>query len=206
MLPTCHVKVGKPRLDPTQRRLHRFYEPRVLLSIIDPTRGREEAQSLLMQGSQQFQSFWRHFLDGSSWLCDNKHGGQTVSSIAAESLPSGTAFCLATKNEITLAHLQWVVKVLDDLRETSSTGKKQCRATNCGKVYLLSKNKVRTYGRFLASNLAKALLIEPKGANRQGTSDLLGGSDHQLTLNPQRTLQRRQVFFCNSVTSNTSSV
>src|SRR3954449_46422 len=36
-------RVGMPRMDPTVRLLHRFYEPLVLLGVLDPTRGTQNA-------------------------------------------------------------------------------------------------------------------------------------------------------------------
>ena len=106
MNPTKKRNVGSPRLDTLQRLLHRFYEPLVLLRISNVAQSAGEVELPADRRSRNFQLIWRGFLDNLSWLCDNKHGGETVSSVAAQDLPEGNKFWVVSKYDRSLDHLQ----------------------------------------------------------------------------------------------------
>src|SRR5947207_9224995 len=89
---------GRPRMDRTERLLHRFYEPLVLLRVLDPTRGVQNTNRGPDSTFDTLQDLRRKFLDQLSWTCDYKHGGDTVSAIAAEETPQGTRFWLAANS------------------------------------------------------------------------------------------------------------
>ena len=75
---------------PNAKLMHRFYEPLQLLAMLNADRGSGEVDLPADPQSREFRMIWRRFLDDLSWLCDNKHGGETVSAVAAQSLPDGT--------------------------------------------------------------------------------------------------------------------
>jgi len=88
----------RPRFDGMERLLHRFYEPLILLKILEPTQGRQNPQVQTESTAEEFRDVWGNFLDCLSWLCDYKPGGKTVASVAAQGEPKGPVFWLAAHN------------------------------------------------------------------------------------------------------------
>jgi hypothetical protein len=112
------LRPGRPRFDQIDRRLHCFYEPLVLLRILEPTRGlrRHEMPSESTDGS--FQTHFHNFVDNLSWLCDYRTGGRTVSSIAVEETPQGPIYWLAANespNKKVKDHLERTLQQLEGL-------------------------------------------------------------------------------------------
>ena len=156
MAPNKKSKVGAPRLDPVERLLHRFYEPLVLLRILNAARGAGEVELPVDPRTRSFQLIWRGFLDNLSWLCDNKHGGETVSSVAAQEIPEGNKFWLVSKYDQSLDHLQWVLAELNALRDRPDSEKIDSEGRIAVESICFSKDKINTYARFLRINLGKA--------------------------------------------------
>jgi hypothetical protein len=147
-------KNGRPRMDPTERLLHRFYEPLVLLRILDPTRGAQNTNMVPDSGSDTLQELRRKFLDQLSWTCDYKHGGHTVSAIAAEATPQGTIFWLAATTNPTqkaLPHLEWILKQLEDSSSASEQEREELEGKITARCIEFSKDKVKNYCRQLCS-------------------------------------------------------
>jgi hypothetical protein len=107
-----------PQRDAMSRLLHRFYEPLVLLKVLDPTRGKQNSRLSSDLGSDGSYNLWCKFLDQLSWMCDYKQGGDTVSAIGVEETTDGPTFWLAAnKNPKTKAqpHLEWILGQLESL-------------------------------------------------------------------------------------------
>ena len=144
--------------EPVNRRLHRFYESLVFLSVLEPTRGSQECQSLSDSTSDGFHITWRKFLDHLSWLCDYDLGGISVSSIAAERTPAGPIFWLATNGNSarnSQAHLRWVLEQLDSLYEASETTTERIKDEIASRSISFSTNKVGNYSRLLDIKLSQ---------------------------------------------------
>jgi hypothetical protein len=136
--------------------MHRFYEPLQLLSILNKDRGSGEVDLPTEPQSSEARMIWRRFLDNLSWLCDNKHGGETVSAVAAQSLSEGTKFWLVSKFERSFDHLKWVLFELQTV-----DGKTDEEASRIGleiaeKSILFSEDKIDNYLRFLKIAYRKA--------------------------------------------------
>ena len=140
------------RMDPALRLLHRFYEPLVLLVVLDPTRGAQNVHSFPDSKSDTSQDLRRKFLDQLSWTCDYKRGGESVSAIAAEASPQGTVFWLAANTdpkERVLSHLKWVLEQLDRSFNASDEATRELENKITAKCIEFSKEKVKHYSRQL---------------------------------------------------------
>src|SRR4051812_22766659 len=80
--------------------LHRFYEPLVLLYVLDPTQGdhilRQDPERL-PSGEISLLELRRRLLDSLSYVCDFDKGGDTTTAIAATSTPL-TYYVASNKN------------------------------------------------------------------------------------------------------------
>jgi hypothetical protein len=156
-------RVGKPRMDRAVRLLHRFYEPLVLLGVLDPTRGTQNAQPFPDSKSDTSQDLRRKFLDQLSWTCDYKRGGESVSAIAAEAKPMGTVFWLAANTDPrgrVLPHLRWVLEQLDQSFGVSDRETEELENKITTKCIEFSKEKVKNYSRQLR-NCVESLADRP---------------------------------------------
>lgn len=149
----------------TAKLLNRFYEPLHLLSMLNPDRGPGEVDLPSAPQSRGFKMAWRRFLDDLSWLCDNKHGGETVSAVAAQDLPEGIKFWLVSKHKASFHHLEWVLAELKSAQEQSDEGATTLALRVAVNSILFSKNKVKNYRRFLKLALAKAKEIRIASGN-----------------------------------------
>lgn len=93
-LPSPLRKAGQPRLNPFSAMLYDFYEPLVLLALLQRVLGLHK-HALLDSTLSGHLSAWGNFLSQLSWLCDYKNGGDTSSSIAVEATIIGPKYWLA---------------------------------------------------------------------------------------------------------------
>jgi hypothetical protein len=139
------TRVGAPRFDPDMRLLHRFYEPLILLKLLDPTRGRHDTHLLADAEAGGEYSLWCSFLDQLSWMCHNKQGGDTVSAIAVEGTAAGPIFWLAANKTPGInvrSHLEWILRQLETLPEGRS---ETVGAEILDRCLGFSKDKVKGY-------------------------------------------------------------
>ena len=103
--------------------LCRFYEPLILLSVLDPTRGAHHPDLITDRGLQGREKIWRNFLDQLSFLCDAKKGGDTVTAIAAQRTVEHTVFWLASNSNAgskAKNHIEWILSRLNSLYYANS--------------------------------------------------------------------------------------
>jgi hypothetical protein len=151
-----NVRPGKPRLDSTERLLHRFYEPLVLLSILEPTRGDLEPNSTSRFNTAESYNLWHKFLDQISWLCDYKKGGTTVSSIAVQATIQGPTYWLAANSNpsaMAKPHLEWVLGELTNLHNLSPDQLQIVEDEIVARSIAFSSEKIKTYGRLLCKSI-----------------------------------------------------
>lgn len=151
--------------------LNRFYEPLHLLCMLNADRGPGEVDLPSAPQSRGFKMTWRRFLDDLSWLCDNRHGGETVSAVAAQDLPEGIKFWLVSKHEASLHHLEWVLTELKTAREQTDEGAIDVAARISVSSILFSKDKVKNYRKFLKSALTKAKEIRATPENAEAVAE-----------------------------------
>ena len=126
--------------------MHRFYEPLQLLAILNADRGSGEVDLPADPQSREFRMILRRFLDDLSWLCDNKHGGETVSAVAAQSLPEGTKYWLVSRYEKSFDHLRWVLTILEAVgRGSSDETVLEYGLAIAEESILFSKDKIKNY-------------------------------------------------------------
>lgn len=157
---------GLPRFDQIDRRLHCFYEPLVLLRILEPTRGSRKHDMPFESTDESFRSCCHKFIDSLSLLCDYGTGGRTVSSIGIEDAPQGPIYWLAANenpNEKVRAHLERILKQLESLRSSSKEASLAIRQQSIQ----FSREKVKHYIRRLgfAVNDARRSMGNQMSAN-----------------------------------------
>ncbi|KAK5708505.1 hypothetical protein LTR17_020636 [Elasticomyces elasticus] len=143
---------GVPRLDPTERLLHRFYEPLVLLRILNAARGAGEVELPADTRSQTFDLRWRSFVDDLAWLSDDMHGGQSVSAVAAQSLPEGNIFWLVARSARSFEHLQRVLAELKAVPDRLTPEIVSVAEQLAKESIAFCKDKIKSYARFLSIN------------------------------------------------------
>lgn len=141
--------VGAPRFNPAERLRHRFYEPLILLWILNSARGPTPVQPTVGHTSREFPSSLREFLDSLAWLCDHKHGGMSVCAVAAEALPVGTRFWFASKQVKGRDHLQWILETLGKMDETPESDGAQVEESIARTSIAFCKDKIKNYRRNL---------------------------------------------------------
>lgn len=141
-----------PRFDRIDRRLHCFYEPLVLLRILEPTRGSRKHEMPLESTDESFQIRCHRFLDHLSWLCDYRTGGRTVSSIAVEMTPQGPIYWLAANespDKKVIDHLERILRQLESLAASSSEEASVVELAIRRQSIQFSREKVKHYLRQL---------------------------------------------------------
>ncbi|OAL42582.1 hypothetical protein IQ07DRAFT_669315 [Pyrenochaeta sp. DS3sAY3a] len=93
------VSPNKPRLDPQERLLCRFYEPLVLLYTLGSTR--EERMCAAMPSRDYLahlplKDLRRIFLSELAYVCDYDKGGETVAALGLQTTPQGHIFWVAS--------------------------------------------------------------------------------------------------------------
>lgn len=136
--------------------LNRFYEPLHLLAVLNADRGAGEVDLPSAPQSRDFRLTLRRTLDDLAWLCDHKHGGETVSAVAVQDRPEGVQFWLVSKLEASFAHLQWVIDELYTLGAGNDEEVKAVQRRITERSIALSKDKVRTYKKALKLAFARA--------------------------------------------------
>lgn len=89
-------RVGRPRLDPYQRLLGRFYEALFLLKAIGQTRGDHTSVGPVHDREKEHR---RRFLRNLSYICDFDKGGQSTTAIGLEETNACYNFWVAANAE-----------------------------------------------------------------------------------------------------------
>ncbi|KAK3047167.1 hypothetical protein LTR09_011369 [Extremus antarcticus] len=135
--------------------LNRFYEPLHLLAVLNADRGPGEVDLPSAPQSREFRLTLRRSLDDLAWLCDHRHGGETVSAVAVQDLPEGPKFWLVSKHEASFEHLKWVLRELSAVGHSNDEEVKLATRRIAEQSITLSKDKVRRYKKALKLALAK---------------------------------------------------
>lgn len=173
---TSPASLKKPRLDPRERQLSRFYEPLVLLYTLGSTRGEHTAAALSPDENiceLPLKELRRRFLNELAYVCDYNKGGDTVTAIGLESTPQRYVFWVGANTSPQKRIVPFLEALLAKLRGVSSaaTSKVQEEADNiaieCIKFGTLRINKYRQLLKPLLKkcheNLAKSQSEEMTG-------------------------------------------
>ena len=144
-----------PRLDPQDRREKRFYEPLVLLHVLDRYGKGRVSRSVaeVSTPSTEAQDLRRDFLDSLAYTCDYEKGGDTVTAIALESRPAGLTYWIASNKTCTDKTLQFLGGIISTLRELSVLQSKDSipsiEADLIASCIIFSSSRLRDYKRLL---------------------------------------------------------
>ena len=113
-------RVGRPRLDPRQRLLNRFYEPLFLLNALGQTRGNHTTPPFEPDAGR---AQVRRFLQNLCYICDFKKGGSACTAIGLEELDTCYNFCVASNKESgkIAAFLETSLRALQAIAHPSGT-------------------------------------------------------------------------------------
>lgn len=115
-----------------------FYKVLVLLNTITSS----------IENAKTYRSEWQQFLDGISWLCDEKPGGKTVTSIAVSQAVRKSIFwiaCNARTNDERTAYLRDILQDLRRLSEPSPPNIESIGTTIANKSIKRSFRRVANY-------------------------------------------------------------
>ena len=172
---TSPASPKKPRLDPRERQLSRFYEPLVLLYTLGSTRGEHTAAALSPDENiceLPLKELRRRFLSELAYVCDYDKGGDTATAIGLESTPQRYVFWVGANTNPQKRIVPFLETLLAKLRDisTAATSKAPEEADNiaieCIKFGTPRINKYRQHLnpllRRCQGNLAKSLSEESR--------------------------------------------
>lgn len=151
-----------------EKLLRRFYEPLVLLGVLDPTRGAHRPDLVAERGLNEPSKLWRNFLDQLSWLCDSNPGGDTVTSVAAQKTIDHPCFWVAsnsTARRRARDHLEWLFACLTPLYTATTVSTAQIEDQIFVRCVIFSSKRVKTYTTWLLQAIREA-----RGAMRAATT------------------------------------
>ena len=157
--PSPTQRVGKPRLNPLDAKLCRFYELLVLFEILQRCLGCVEQSQSSNVGIDEMSSPWRSFINQLSWLCDFTQGGDSSSSIAVEDTASGPQYWLAVNFDNKSKgqpHLENVLQRLSEIEYSSPDDHSRISYEILQSCLQFSSKKFYHYRRMLLKNIRKA--------------------------------------------------
>jgi hypothetical protein len=123
-----------------------FYKVLIVLQTLSPSAGI----------TKTLRSEWEEFLDSLSWLCDEKPGGKTVTSIAISESTAGPIIWIACNdksNDQRVVHLGNIFETLRQLDEHSASSRESVAAAVAKDCVNRSYRRVLNYSNRLESKL-----------------------------------------------------
>jgi hypothetical protein len=123
-----------------------FYKVLIVLQTLSPSAGI----------TKTLRSEWEEFLDSLSWLCDEKPGGKTVTSIAVSGSTTGPIIWIACNdksNDQRVVHLENIFETLRRLDEHSASNRESVAAAVAKDCVNRSYRRVLNYSNRLESKL-----------------------------------------------------
>lgn len=157
--------------------LRRFYEPLILLGVLDPTRGAQRPDLITDRGLDEPSKLWRNFLDQLSWLCDAETGGDTVTAVAAQNTVECTLFWVAansTSRHKAHRQLTWLFEQLNHLCTTDPIPSAQLEGAIVAQCIEFSSRRVKAYIGWLLQAIRKGRRVIHGNSNPEGESSLDG--------------------------------
>jgi hypothetical protein len=166
-----------PRLDPHMRLLSRFYEPLVLLHILDRNGGQRIPRCSshdLIASSLHPQELRRNFLEQLAYICDFVKGGDTVTAIALEAHPSGVIYWMASNNKPCKGVILYVHEILQLLSGLSSLSSENATKTLeeqiASKCVQFNSRRVKAYQTLIRKPLKMCLELLSRSKEEEGRS------------------------------------
>ncbi len=156
------MAIGRPSLTVTGavniewKLLRRFYEPMILLSVLDPLRsehiGRPSDPNHWILSPTELR---RAFVDKLAYLCDFKKGGDTITAIALQSLPEGIIIHCATNNPMKPQVLDFINRVLALVATVNNENCPDIEATILREALVLSRERLTQYWKLAEKSVIK---------------------------------------------------
>ena len=158
-------------LNPNMKLLRRFYEPLVLLRVLDPTRGADRPDLITERGLDENSKLWRNYLDQLSFICDSEKGGDTVAAIAAQRTNDMPIYWLASNSNSrnkARDHLVWIFARLNLLYSASPISIHQLQKEINARCIEFSSQRIKTYVTLLLKAIVQAKRITKDSTNHEG--------------------------------------
>ena len=149
----------RPRFSDRNKLLHRFYEPLVLLHVLDNIQGdhiaRAGSENPSLDGIPQ-NELRRRFLDSLSYICDSEKGGDTITAIAA-AMPPLTYYvaCNKTPKANVISFLRSTLKQLGSVYGPDGRLCLEVENKVLEDCVTFSQKRIKTYWKFLKCSLKK---------------------------------------------------
>ena len=151
---------NRPRFCPDDRLIRRFYEPLVLLSVLD----RNSEQRITRFPSedditQSARELRRDFLEQLAYVCDHIKGGDTVTAIALEGQPSGVVFWVASNENPSNGMISFLWGILNTLQRVASaqTELRTVEREIAEKCIKFNVKRLKAYQGFMTRHLEQCL-------------------------------------------------
>jgi len=152
-----------PRFSPEDRLQYRFYEPLVLLHVLDPY-GQQRISPCpsedLAAPRLELRELRREFLEQLAYICDFKKGGDTVTAMALEARPSGITYWVASNTtplESTISFLQEVLDTLESLASSPPDHRNIIEDGIVRRCIEFNLKRLKAYRDFLQKSLKRCL-------------------------------------------------
>jgi hypothetical protein len=105
-----------PRLDAADRQRKRFYEPLILLSVLEPVQGERIPEQLDVYHPEESRN--RHkVLSSLCEMCDYTKGGNSVTALAVQLTPAGPVYWVASNQQVERRIVPFLMGILERLGE-----------------------------------------------------------------------------------------
>lgn len=147
---------GAPQL------LRRFYEPLVLLHVLDRSRG-ERIPRCTSNADCEIDELRRSFIDSIAYICDYEKGRDTVTAAALQREPVGVTVWLAANTHVKERTVCFLQGILDGLAVVSVSSQALTEEPLAARIIDYNKKRLRVYRTFVKQPLSKCLAILRKG-------------------------------------------
>ncbi|KAI9669193.1 MAG: hypothetical protein M1817_004735 [Caeruleum heppii] len=166
------AKAQPPKyLDGEEKLLRRFYEPLVLLSVLDSVRGPQLGREpLVLPGPDTLGTaeLSREFVNQVAYICDFKTGGDTVTACALESTPATVIIWLAANRAIGAKVIDFLRHILENLRGMSDASVERRQVSEqslFSNIVRFGIQRAKTYQRFLRGPLERTIKVLRQSRN-----------------------------------------
>ena len=136
--------------------LRRFYEPMLLLNLLDPVRGqRVDRPTDPEHGALSSTELRRAFVDKLAYLCDFKKGGDTITAIALQNSPQGVVIHCAANDHVKPRVKDFIRETLELLVTASDANHAEVEALIFKKAISLSRDRLRIYWKWADEMIIK---------------------------------------------------
>ena len=152
-----------PRMSPEIRLLYRFYEPLVLLHVLDPT-GEQRISRCpsedLDAPQLELRELRRNFLEQLAYICDYEKGGDTVTAMALEARPSGVTYWVSSNtmpSPKAISFLRRILGILKSLAFSHAEHRNIEEDRIIQRCISFNRQRLKAYRKFLQKFLPRCL-------------------------------------------------